>query len=120
MSKYRNANRRERHKRVRKKIKGTGERPRLSVFKSAVHIYAQLIDDENASTIVSASTLEPTFKQKMTSTANIPAAKVVGQILAEKALNKGIEKAVFDRGGFIYHGRIKALADSARDAGLKL
>ena len=119
MLKDRRENRRERHKRVRKKVKGTGERPRMAIFKSSTHIYVQLIDDKKAHTITSASTLDPAFKQKMTSTGNIPAAKLVGQILAERALDKGIEKVVFDRGGFIYHGRIKALAESAREAGLK-
>jgi large subunit ribosomal protein L18 len=113
-------NRRERHKRVRKKVKGTDERPRLAVFKSSSHIYAQLIDDRKAHTITSASTLDPAFKQKMTSTGNIHAAKLVGQILAERAREKGIEKIVFDRGGFIYHGRTKALAESVREAGLEL
>jgi large subunit ribosomal protein L18 len=113
-------NRRERHKRVRKKVKGTDERPRLAVYKSSSHIYAQLIDDKKACTITSASTLDPAFRQKMNTTGNIPAAKLVGQILAERAREKGIEKIVFDRGGFIYHGRIKALAESVREAGLKL
>lgn len=111
--------RKERHKRVRKKVKGTNERPRLAVFKSSSHIYAQLIDDQKAFTITSASTLDPVFKQKMASTGNIPAAKLVGTILAERAREKGIEKIVFDRGGFIYHGRIKALAESFRESGLK-
>lgn len=117
--KNRMGNRRERHKRVRKKVQGTGERPRLAVFKSSKHIYAQLIDDIKAHTITSASTLNPAFKQKLTTTSNIPAAKLVGQILAERAHEKGIKKIVFDRGGFIYHGRIKAIAESAREAGLK-
>ena len=112
-------NRKERHKRVRKKVKGTEERPRLAVFKSSSHIYAQLIDDQKAFTITSASTLDTSFKQKMSSTGNVPAAKLVGQILAERAREKGIEKVIFDRGGFIYHGRIKALAESCREAGLK-
>ena len=115
----RKANRKERHKRVRKKVKGTLERPRLAVFKSSKHIYAQLINDIKAYTIVSSSTLDPDFRQKMSSTGNIAAAKLVGQILAQKALDKGIEKAVFDRGGFIFHGRIKALAEAVREAGLK-
>ncbi len=119
MLKHRMLNRRERHKRVRKKVKGTSERPRLAVFKSSTHIYAQLIDDIKAHTIISASTLDPAFKQKMNSTGNILAAKLVGQILAQRALEKGIEKIIFDRGGFIYHGRIKALAESARETGLK-
>jgi len=112
-------NRQERHKRVRKKVKGTGERPRLAVFKSASHIYAQLIDDVKAHTVVSVSTIDPAFRQKMSTTGNMAAAKLAGQILGERAREKGLEKLVFDRGGFIYHGRIRALAEAVREAGLK-
>ena len=119
MLKDRKANRKERHKRVRKKIKGTAEKPRLAVFKSSAHIYAQIIDDVKAHTIVSASTFDSAFKSKMSSTGNVAAAKLVGQILAEKARDKGVKEIVFDRGGFIYHGRIKALAETVREAGLK-
>ena len=119
MFKDRIKNRKERHKRVRKKVKGSAERPRLAVYKSASHIYAQLIDDVKAHTIVSISTVDPTFKGKMSSTGNIAAAKLVGQILGERARDKGLERVVFDRGGFIFHGRIRALAEAAREAGLK-
>ena len=108
-----------RHKRIRKKAKGTEQRPRVAVFRSSKHIYVQLIDDINSSTIVSASTVDPAFKEKMSSTGNIAAAKLLGKILAEKALEKGIKKAVYDRGGFLYHGRVKSLADSARETRLE-
>lgn len=108
-----------RHSRIRKKAKGTDKKPRLAVFRSSKHIYAQLIDDIKANTIVSASTLDPSFKQKMSSTGNIAAARLLGQVLAARALEKGVKKVVFDRGGFLYHGRIKALADAARETGLE-
>lgn len=101
------------HWRMRYKIKGTPERPRLAVFRSAKHIYAQIIDDTVGNTLVAASTLE--FEAEGTKT---EAAKQVGEMVAKKALEKGITKVVFDRGGNIYHGRIKALADGAREAGL--
>ena len=119
MLRDRKANRKERHKRVRKKIQGTAEKPRLAVFKSSIHIYAQIIDDVKSHTIISASTMDPAFKQKMSSTGNRAAAKLVGEILVEKAREKGVKEVVFDRGGFIYHGRIKALAEAVREAGLK-
>jgi len=115
----RKENRTARHERVRKKVKGTGEQPRLAVFKSSSHIYAQLIDDIQSTTIVSASTLDPAFREKMSSTGNIAAAKLVGQLIAERAKEKGVEAVIFDRGGFIYHGRVKALAEAARETGLK-
>ena len=108
-----------RHKRIRKKAKGTEQRPRVAVFRSSKHIYAQLIDDVNANTIVSATTVDPAFKKKMSSTGNIAAAKLLGQILAERALEKGVKKVVYDRGGFLYHGRVKALAKAARESGLE-
>jgi large subunit ribosomal protein L18 len=113
----RNAVRKRRHARVRKKIFGTAERPRLNVFRSNKHIYAQIIDDMKAVTIVSASTLDKEFD--LESTGNIEAAKKVGELVAKRALEKGIKKVVFDRGGYLYHGRIKALADAAREAGLE-
>lgn len=119
MLKDRKTNITARHKRIRKKIKGTEQRPRLAVFRSSKHIYAQLIDDVKANTITSASTLDPAFKQNMTSTGNISAAKMVGQILAQRALEKGIKKITFDRGGFLYHGRVKALAQAVREGGLE-
>lgn len=113
----RNANRKQRHARVRRKINGTPSKPRLNVFRSGKHIYAQIIDDTVGHTIVSASTLDKTAE--LTSTHNKEAAKFVGESVAKKALDKGIEEVVFDRGGFLYHGRIKELAESARAAGLK-
>ena len=113
----RNAVRKRRHARVRKKIFGTAERPRLNVFRSNKHIYAQLIDDMKAVTLVSASTLDKEFD--LESTGNIEAAKKVGELVAKRALEKGIKQVVFDRGGYLYHGRVKALADAAREAGLE-
>ena len=106
----------KRHKRVRAKISGTPERPRLNVFRSATNIYAQIIDDVNGVTLVSTNTLEKEFEG---ATGNCEAAKKVGAVLAERAKEKGIEEVVFDRGGYVYHGRIAALADGAREAGLK-
>ena len=104
-----------RHARVRKKISGTPECPRLSVFRSLQHIYAQLIDDVNGVTLVSANTLEKDFEG---ATGNVEAAKKVGLVLAERAKAKGIEDVVFDRGGYLYHGRVAALAEGAREGGL--
>ena len=106
-----------RHRRVCGKISGTAERPRLDVFRSAKHIYAQIIDDEAGVTLVSASTMDKDFEGFG---GNIEAAKKVGLKIAEKALAKGIEEVVYDRGGFVYHGRVKALAEGAREGGLKL
>ena len=106
-----------RHRRVRGKISGTAERPRLDVFRSAKHIYAQVIDDEAGVTLCSASSLEKGFEG---SGGNVEGAKKVGEMVAKKCLEKGIETVVYDRGGFIYHGRVKALAEGAREAGLKL
>ena len=111
-----NAMRLKRHVRVRGKISGTPECPRLNVFRSNANIYAQIIDDVNGVTLVSANTLEKDFEG---ATGNIEAAKKVGTILAERAKAKGIEEVVFDRGGYIYHGRVAALAEGAREAGLK-
>ncbi|MCS7233627.1 MAG: 50S ribosomal protein L18 [Synergistetes bacterium] len=108
-----------RHKRLRKKIRGTSERPRLSVFKSLNHIYAQLIDDDTGHTIIAVSTLSPELKGKYKHGGNIEAAKLVGQLIARKALEKNIKSVVFDRGGHKYHGAIKALADAARAEGLE-
>lgn len=108
-----------RHLRIRKKIFGTLERPRLAVYKSLRYIYAQIIDDTRGHTLVSASSLEKELKSQLKSTDNIEAAKLVGKTIAKRALEKGIKKVVFDRGGFLYHGRIKALADSARAEGLE-
>ncbi len=111
-----NAQRQKRHKRVRGKIAGTPERPRLNVFRSNANIYAQIIDDVKGVTLVSASTLDKEFEG---AGGNAEAAKKVGLKLAERALAKGIENVVFDRGGYIYHGRVAALAEGAREGGLK-
>lgn len=110
--------RQKRHARVRNKISGTEERPRLNVFKSLTNIYAQIIDDKNGVTVVSASTLDSAIRGSLKGTCNIEAAKAVGKLVAERAIEKGIKQVVFDRGGYIYHGKIKGLADSAREAGL--
>lgn len=107
------------HVRVRKKISGTAERPRLNVFRSSKHIYAQIIDDVKGATLVSASSDDKELKEKITNGGNKDAAKLVGEAIAKRALAAGIEKVVFDRGGYIYTGRIKELADGAREAGLK-
>lgn len=112
-----NAKRIKRHVRFRKYIKGTAETPRLNVFRSLSNIYAQIIDDESGKTIVAASTIEKGSKEA--NGGNIEAAKVVGKAIAEKALAKGVKTVVFDRGGYLYHGRVKALAEAAREAGLE-
>jgi large subunit ribosomal protein L18 len=104
------------HKRIRRKVRGTTERPRLAVYRSLNHIYAQLIDDDKAQTIASASTTEKSLGLK--TGGNIEAAKKIGQAIAERALAAGVETVVFDRGGYLYHGRVKALTDAARAAGL--
>lgn len=111
--------RKKRHLRVRKKIFGNAERPRLNVYRSLKHIYAQLIDDNSGHTLIYASTLDPALKGQIKSTGNKEAARMVGELLAKRALEQGIEQVVFDRGGFLYHGRIKALAEGARNMGLK-
>ncbi len=111
--------RKMRHKRVRKKVSGKSDRPRLVVFKSSKHIYAQIIDDENRRTITSISTLSTIYREKHQYGGNISAAKIIGELIAGQALDKGLKKIVFDRGGYLYHGRIKALADSARERGLE-
>jgi large subunit ribosomal protein L18 len=113
-----NQNRRHVHKRIRKKVLGTAERPRLNVYRSLNHIYVQLIDDREGTTLVSANSAEGENGQRRTG-GNLAAAKTVGKSIAERAKAKGITKVVFDRGGYIYHGRVKALADSAREAGLQ-
>lgn len=109
---------RRRHSRVRRHVNGTSERPRLAVFRSNEHIYAQVIDDTQQHTIVSASTLESDLKSRLSSGANCEAATEVGKLVAERLLAKDIKQVVFDRGGNLYHGRVKALADAAREAGL--
>lgn len=110
--------RQKKHLRIRKNIMGTAERPRLAVYRSLNHMYAQLIDDVSGNTLVAASTLDASLKGKLENGSNTEAAHKVGQLLAEKALKKGVKEAVFDRGGLIYHGRVKALAEGAREAGL--
>jgi len=111
----RNAIRQRIHKRIREKLAGTAERPRLNVYRSLNHIYAQVVDDQKGETLVSASSLG----LKLKSGGNVAAAKEIGKALAEKATSKGIKQVVFDRGGYLYHGRVKALADAAREAGLE-
>lgn len=108
----------KKHNRVRNRFSGTAERPRLSVFRSNNHMYAQIIDDIAQNTLVSASTLQKDVKANLEKTNNIEAAAYLGKVIAEKAIEKGIKDVVFDRGGFIYHGKIQALADAAREAGL--
>ena len=113
--KDRNEARIKRHRRVRKNISGTAERPRLNVFRSLNHIYAQIIDDTKGITLVSASTMDKEFKEYG---GNCEAARAVGKMVAEKALEKGIKAVVFDRGGYVYHGRVASLAEGAREGGL--
>ena len=105
------------HSRIRRKVKGSSGRPRLAIYRSLNHIYAQLIDDREGTTIVSASTTEKDLRGN--TGGNLDAARRIGQVIAERALAKGIEQVVFDRGGYIYTGKVKALADAAREAGLK-
>ncbi len=113
-----NTNRRHVHDRIRKKVMGTDERPRLNVYRSLNHIYVQVIDDLNGQTLVAANSAEGAKGEKKTG-GNVASAKSVGKAIAERAKAKGITKVVFDRGGYIYHGRVKALADAAREAGLQ-
>jgi len=110
--------RQRRHDRVRKKVGGTTERPRLAVYRSEHHIYAQVIDDTQGRTLAAASTLDPTIRGDVKYGGNVQAAKAVGSLVAQRASEQGIKKVVFDRGGFAYHGRVAALADAAREAGL--
>jgi len=109
-----------RHRRVRKKVSGTPERPRLAVFRSARHIYAQLIDDTSARTLAAASSLDPPIGAESRGEGKLATSKAVGRLLAERAAERGITSAVFDRGGYKYHGRVAALAEGARDGGLEL
>ena len=104
----------KRHKRVRKSISGSSERPRLCIFRSLKHIYAQVIDDKEGITLVSLSTLDPEIKKREKYQGNMKAARVLGSLLAKKLEEKGIKKVVFDRGGYLYHGRVKAVAEGAR------
>ena len=111
--------RQNKHRRLRNHLSGTAERPRLAVFRSNNHMYAQIIDDTAGNTLVSASTLEKEVKAEVEKTNNVDAAAKLGTVIAKKAMDKGIKEVVFDRGGFIYQGKIKALADAAREAGLE-
>lgn len=115
----REAARKRRHKRVRKRVFGTPERPRLNVYRSLKHIYAQVIDDTQGHTLVAASTLDRALDGKLNGLKKTEQAKLVGALVAERALAKGVKKVVFDRGGYKYHGRVKALAEAAREAGLE-
>ena len=108
-----------RHRRVRKHVVGTPERPRLNVFRSLRHIYAQVIDDSQGCTLVSASTIDPEVGAQLEGLTKTEQARVVGKVLAERALSQGIQRVVFDRGGYKYHGRVKALADAVREGGLE-
>jgi large subunit ribosomal protein L18 len=112
------AARRRRHHRVRKRVVGTGARPRLSVFRSSRHIVAQVIDDSTGRTVASAATLEPELRTQ--GSATVAAASAVGRLVAERAMAAGVTKVVFDRGGFLYHGRVAAVGEAARQAGLEL
>jgi large subunit ribosomal protein L18 len=109
----------KRHLRVRKKINGTTSRPRLNIFRSSKHMYAQIIDDTNGVTIVAASTLDKDLKDNVSNGGSVEAARKVGALIAERAKAKGINNVVFDRGGYLYHGRVQALADAARESGLE-
>ena len=111
--------REKKHKKIRNRFSGTAERPRLAVFRSNNHIYAQIIDDTVGNTLVAASTMEKEIKASVEKTNDVAAAAAVGTAIAKKALDKGITEVVFDRGGFIYQGKIQALADAAREAGLQ-
>ena len=111
--------RRKKHYRLRNRFSGTTERPRLAVFRSNDHMYAQIIDDSVGHTLVAASTLEKEIKAELEQTDTVEAAAYVGTVIAKRAIEKGIKEVVFDRGGFIYHGKVKALADAAREAGLE-
>ena len=114
-----NKDRLKKHLKIRRKINGTSARPRLNVFRSLNHIYAQIIDDSLGKTLVSASTIDPLIKDKIKNGGNKEAAKEVGKLISEKAIEKGIKQVIFDRGGYLYHGRVKELADAAREAGLE-
>ncbi|MUG99692.1 50S ribosomal protein L18 [Scytonema sp. UIC 10036] len=118
MKRTRTESRERRQRRIRGKVSGTAERPRLAVFRSHQHIYVQVIDDTQHHTLVAASTVEPELKAKLSSGGNCNASIEVGKLIASRSLSKGITKVVFDRGGNLYHGRVKALAEAAREAGL--
>jgi large subunit ribosomal protein L18 len=113
----RNESRQKRHSRVRKRVNGTEERPRLNVYRSNQHIYAQVINDELGHTLAAASSQDPSLRES-TNGGNVTGAQAVGKLIAERALAAGVSKVVYDRGGYLYHGRIQALADAAREGGL--
>lgn len=115
----RNIVRKRKHIRVRKKVSGTNVRPRLNVFRSLKNIYAQIIDDDKGNTLVAASSLDESLKGKLKNGSNKEAAKEVGKLIAARAIQEGIDMVVFDRGGYLYHGRVKELAEGAREGGLK-
>ncbi len=116
---YRETARRQRHRRVRKRVVGTSQRPRLNVFRSLKHIYAQVIDDTRGHTLAAASTLDPELRDKVKGLTKAEQAKLVGGLLAERALEHGVKEVAFDRGGYKYHGRVKSLAEAAREGGLE-
>ena len=117
--KDRNESRQRRHVRIRRGLRGSASRPRLSVFRSLAHIYAQVIDDRTKNTLVAASSLDPEIRSEATKAKKADAGKLVGRLIAKRAQAKGIRQVVFDRGGYLYHGRVKALADGAREGGLE-
>jgi len=108
-----------RHRRVRKRVLGTAERPRLCVFRSLRHIYAQIIDDDNGRVLAAAGTLDPALRPSLAGTGNVEAARAVGELIGKRAREAGIQRAAFDRAGYLYHGRVKALAEGARAGGLE-
>ncbi len=115
----RNEIRKRKHARIRQKVTGTGERPRLCVFRSLQHIYAQIVDDTTGKTLVSASTLDPAIKAEDVASSNKEGAAAVGKLIATRAIDNGITEVVFDRAGYLYHGRVASLAEAAREVGLK-
>ena len=115
----RKENRMKKHQRIRNRFAGTAERPRLAVFRSNLHMYAQIIDDDAQTTLVAASTTEKAVKAELEKTNDVAAASYIGTLIAKRALEAGITEVVFDRGGFLYHGKVQALAEAAREAGLQ-
>ena len=117
--KDRNESRRRRHLRIRRSVQGNADRPRLSVFRSLAHIYAQVIDDHRQATLVAASSLDPEIRTEASNAKKTEAGRLVGRLIARRAKEKGVGRVVFDRGGYLYHGRVKALAEGAREGGLE-
>ncbi len=120
ITRQRRASRDIRHLRLRRRVRGSAERPRLAVFRSLNHIYAQLIDDDSGRTVVAVDSRSAGFRERLQTGGNIEAAKIVGELLARQARERGVERVVFDRGGRLYHGRVKAVADGAREGGLSI